>query len=238
MRRCVGCGEAVSRPSRPGRRLYGLPSWRGSDESFHFFDRPKWQSGANSTWRASMYFYRTYDATVSGSTTRKEWCVGCSSAFEYNLSRTAVGGGHSGYFLNNLTAELNAKQRAKDNLQHALVEDVEPVACPVCGIFQPAMVTALRERVGRRCEPNRFASERMAAPAAAAWNEARSLDTLHSRTRFGEIWPNYAWLATDRLREIRHPRLRRLRAIAFLVLWGALASLCVALIVLSILGDR
>jgi predicted RNA-binding Zn-ribbon protein involved in translation (DUF1610 family) len=102
----------------------------------------------------STYLYRTYTATVSGSRTWRVKCVGCSHVFQYEITRVVQGGGHSPFFLNNRVAAADAQERAKAKLQRALDEAVEPFYCPKCGIYQPDMVRVLRERYGKRCEPN------------------------------------------------------------------------------------
>jgi hypothetical protein len=112
-----------------------------------------------------LYFYRTYTATVSGSQKRRERCAGCSCVFEYVITREVQGGGHSAFHLNNTGAAESAKTRARANLNRALDEAIEPVHCPTCGIYQPAMVRVLRERHGKQFDPNRYASARIAFSA-------------------------------------------------------------------------
>jgi len=175
-----------------------------------------------------MYFYRTYTATVSGSTKRCERCVGCSRVFEYVITREAAGGGHSAYFLNNAGAEASAKKRARDNLNRALNEAIEPVHCPACGIYQPDMVRVLQERRGKRYEPNKYASERIAVPARQAWLAACAANTVKSYTKFMEVWPTYSWYAEKQIRELRYPpRLRKLVSGVGWMLWGALILIIV-----------
>jgi hypothetical protein len=40
------------------------------------------------------------------------------------------------------------------NLRQMLDEAAEPVHCPRCGIYQPAVVLALQKKIGGHCEPN------------------------------------------------------------------------------------
>jgi hypothetical protein len=133
-----------------------------------------------------VYFWRSHTATVSGSTRRRERCASCSCLFEYEITRTATGGGHSPFLLTDYTARAAAQQRAHINLSRALNEAIEPVHCPVCGIFQPNMVRVLRERHGDRYEPNKYASERIAAPMANAFRAACVANTIESYTKFRE----------------------------------------------------
>lgn len=183
------------------------------------------------------YFYRTYTATVSGSTTRRERCAGCSRVFEYVIKRTAAGGGHSAFWLNNAGAAVSADTRARSNLQRMLNEAVEPVPCPTCGIFQPNMVAALRQQLGKQCEPNKYASERIAIPAASAWRDACSANTVQAYRKFIEVWPTYSWHAEQRIREIKHPILRKVTSSIFWIVWGVVASFFLLLMVLSWLSN-
>lgn|SRR5262249_32988305 len=168
-----------------------------------------------------LYFYRTYTATASGSIRKRERCVGCSRTFEYTIRREVEGGGHSAFFLNNAGAAASAKRRAHANLNRALREAIEPVHCPACGVYQPDMVRVLRERHGKRCEPNKRASERITVPAATAFEAALKTNTLESYTRFMEVWPVYSWYAKQRINEIKYPPY--LRKGVYWTCWGAAA---------------
>jgi hypothetical protein len=168
-----------------------------------------------------VYFWRSYTATVSGSRTRRERCVGCSCVFEYVITREVAGGGHSAFFLNNAGAAASAEMRARANLDRVLNEAIEPVHCPACGIFQPDMVRVLREQHGKRYEPNRYASERIAVPVASAWRAACAANTVEFYTRFMEVWPTYGWYAERQIKEIRYPpHLWKLVSGLFWTVWG------------------
>jgi hypothetical protein len=136
-----------------------------------------------------FYFYRTYTSTVSGSRIKRERCVGRSGVFEYEITRVAQGGGHSAFYLNNRGAAESATTRAHANLVRALDEAIEPVACPTCGIYQPDMVQILRERHGKRFDPNKYAAERVKFPAARLWRAACEINTKEAYSRFIEVWP-------------------------------------------------
>jgi hypothetical protein len=149
-----------------------------------------------------VYFYGTHTATVSGSRMRRERCTACSTVFEYQITRQVQGGGHSPFFLNGAGAAASAKMRAHANLNRAL-DEVEPVHCPACGIFQPDMVQVLHQRHGKRYEPNKYASERIAVPEATAWRLAREADSVEAYTKFMEVWPyTYSWHLTSRSDEL------------------------------------
>jgi hypothetical protein len=152
-----------------------------------------------------LYFYRTYTATASGSTTRRERCVGCSRIFEYTIAREVAGGGHSVFMLNNAGAAASAQERARANLVRTLDEAIEPVHCPTCGIFQPKMVQVLRKRHGKHYDPNKYASERIAIPAESAWRTARAVNTKAAYVRFVEVWPTLDWQAKKQIKELRFP---------------------------------
>jgi hypothetical protein len=184
-----------------------------------------------------FYFWRSYTATLSGSVTRHERCVACSGLFDYEITREAVGGGHSAFCLNNAGAAAKAKMRACDNLNRALREAVEPVHCPACGIFQPDMVRVLREEYGERCEANKYASERIAVPVADAWRAACAADTMESYTKFAEVWPTYSWYAEKRIKELRYPpHLRKMVSGLYWIVWGVIVLLII--VVISAAIDR
>ena len=181
-----------------------------------------------------MYFWRSHTATVSGSTTRCERCDGCSCLFEYEVTRTATGGGHSPFFLTDATAKAAAQQRARINLSLALNEAIEPVHCPACGIFQPGMVRILRKQHGDRYEPNRYASERIAVPMADAFRAACAANTIESYTKFREVWPTFSEYVEHRIRALKHPRLKKWMLRLGWLVWGAIALAFAAVVLLSI----
>lgn len=177
-----------------------------------------------------LYFYRTYTATASGSRRRRERCAGCSRVFEYVVTRQVEGGGHSAFLLNNAGAAANAKMRARENLDRVLNETIEPVHCPTCGIFQTDMVRVLRERHGKRCEPNKYASEQIAVPVASAWRAACAANTVESYTKFKEVWPAHSWHAEQQIKEIKYPlHVRKLVSSFGWIMWGALFALIVGI---------
>lgn len=182
------------------------------------------------------YIYRTYTATVSGSVLKRVRCEGCSSEYGYELQRTALGGGHSPFWLNNAGAARAAHERARANLSRALDQDIEPVFCPKCGLFQPDMVALLRKRLGPKCEPNKYASMRATIPLETAWREVRSVDEIQLYRKFIDIWPAHSWRAEERIRELKHPLLRRVLSISFWSFWGVAAFAAAMLVVLPVIG--
>lgn len=186
-----------------------------------------------------LYLYRTYTATVSGSRKKREQCVGCSGVFEYVITRVAQGGGHSGFYLNNRGAAESAKTRAQANLIRALDEAIEPVSCPTCGIYQPDMVQVLRERHGKRFDPNKYAAERIKFPAASLWRAACKINTKEAYSRFIEVWPTLNSHAKKKIGELRcPPHMRKLVGRVSWVLWGALALCCIGVVLAGIIASR
>jgi hypothetical protein len=183
------------------------------------------------------YFYRTYTAAVSGSVLKRVRCTGCSSEYSYELRRTALGGGHSPFFLNNSGAALAADQRARANLARALDQDVEPVFCPVCGLYQPDMVALLRKRLGPKCDPNKYSSVRASVPVETAWREVRSANEISLYEKFIDIWPAHSGRAEERIRELKHPQLRNAASLLIWGLWGAAVVAAALPLVASHLGE-
>jgi hypothetical protein len=186
--------------------------------------------------RGFLYFYRTYTATASGSITRRERCVGCSRIFEYKITRSVAGGGHSAFMLNNAGAAAIARRRARANLNRALDEAIEPVHCPTCGIYQPAMVGALRERHGIQFDPNKYASERIAGRVSAAWDAACAANTIAAYSKFMEVWPTFDWHAKTRIKGLSYRR--KLVGRLGWMFWGALAFCAIGLMLAGIIFSR
>lgn len=189
-----------------------------------------------------FYAYRTYTASVSGSARRHVQCVGCAHKYEYVLQRSAYGGGHSAFFLANESASYKAKERARANLAKALDEGIEVVFCPACGIYQPEMISLLKNQLGPNYEPNKWASVRTKIPVQVAWREVQKTDTLALYNRFVEMWPTHHALVADRIWQLKHPtlvKLKRLLGLGFWFIWGivALAALT-AFVILPFLATH
>jgi hypothetical protein len=165
-----------------------------------------------------FYFWRSHTVTVSGSVTRRERCVRCSCDFYYKITREVAGGGHSPFLLDKAGAVASAKKRAHSNLDSALKEAIEPVHCPACGIYQPEMVRVLREEHGQHYDPNKYASARIAAPAADAWRAACAANTVERYTKLIDVWPTLSWHAEKQIKDLRYPP--RLRELTMWAAWS------------------
>ncbi|CCE03031.1 hypothetical protein BRAS3809_6860027 [Bradyrhizobium sp. STM 3809] len=75
-------------------------------------------------------------------------------------------------------------------------------------------------------------------PWQAAWGAVRSKDTLAHYQRFVEMWPSHYALAEDRIRELKHPVLRRVTSGVFWFAWGVLAVGAAAVVLIVPLVDR
>ena len=86
----------------------------------------------------------SYSATRQGIVLREVTCEFCTAEFVYALSREATGEGTSLLFLNNQGAEQEATRAAEAELAKKLENDIDPVPCPKCGLYQSAMVDIVR----------------------------------------------------------------------------------------------
>jgi hypothetical protein len=152
-----------------------------------------------------VYFWGSHTARQTGSLLKRVECVDCSHVFGYQLTRTGVGYGHAPLTLGGEGAAKIAGIRANNELHDALKQGVDPVPCPRCGIFQPDMVQLLRERHGKRYDPNRYASERISVPARKAWADAKAQNTVQAYRRFKEVWPMYGGHADRSISLVRYP---------------------------------
>src|SRR5208282_1202768 len=84
-----------------------------------------------------FYTWTSHSATVTDSTAREVCCFNCRTSFEYQVTRTARGGGHSPFHMSQKRAAEDARRRAFINVNLALRDAIEPVYCPSCGVFQP-----------------------------------------------------------------------------------------------------
>lgn len=186
-----------------------------------------------------LYAYRTYTASVSGDVRQRVRCVECSLEYEYILRRRAYGEGHSAYFLANERASQLAEERARANLLRALDDEIDAVFCPACGIYQPDMVNLLKKQFGSKCDPNKWASMRTTISWPVAWQAVSAADTLEMYTRFCEMWPTHSDLAADRIWELKHPvifKVRRVLAGTFWILWAVAILVFLILVLVSFLG--
>ena len=152
-----------------------------------------------------FYFGRSYTQWRSGSASREVTCAHCAHEYEYTIRRTVSGGAASHYRLNDRGAQARAAEKASENLRRALVIDVEPAHCPMCGMYQPEMVEALQARRGKHYDPNKFASERISMPVTKAWENAYASHTRVAYVHFQDVWPTFAESADYQLGELGNP---------------------------------
>ena len=137
-----------------------------------------------------FYTWTSHSATVTNSTAREVCCFNCRTSFEYQVTRTARGGGHSPFHMSQKRAAEDARRRAFINVSLALRDAIEPVYCPSCGVFQPDMVQELRTKLGLSIDPNKYARERLVIPFRIAWQIAIAEDTPEAYRHFTEVWPS------------------------------------------------
>jgi hypothetical protein len=70
------------------------------------------------------------------------------------------------------------------------------------------MKQALRERHGKRFDPNKYAAERIKFPAASLWRAACEINTKEAYNRFIEVWPMLDLQVNEKISELRFPRFR------------------------------
>jgi len=137
-----------------------------------------------------FYAWTSHTATVTDSTTREVCCFNCHTSFEYQVTRTARGGGHSPFHLRQDRAAEDARRRAYINVALAIRDAIEPVYCPFCGVFQPDMVQELRRTIGTTFDHNKYATERLEIPFHSAWQKAIQEDNPDAYRHFIEVWPS------------------------------------------------
>ncbi len=93
-----------------------------------------------------VYAFRQYSASQIGSVVRQVRCEKCGGDFTCEVIRRAKGYGHSPYGFFRQSAQAEAVEEARWNLNKKLKTAVEPVPCPKCGWFQLHMVKELRRR--------------------------------------------------------------------------------------------
>jgi hypothetical protein len=85
------------------------------------------------------------------------------------------------------------------------------------------MAHALKERYGKRFEPNKFSSERIAVPARKAWSAACAVNTIEAYAKLKDVWPTLSWHADQAIKQIKYPpHMRKLVASFGWILWGGL----------------
>lgn len=161
----------------------------------------------------AIFFGRSFTQWRSGSAWREVTCAHCAHEYEYAIRRTVTGGAISVYGLNDRGARARAEEEANKNLRRALVVDVEPAHCPVCGMYQSDMVKFIQARRGKRYDPNKFAFERISIPVTKAWEIAYDLHTIDAYRHFQDVWPTFAASADYQISELKYPIKKYLRRI-------------------------
>jgi hypothetical protein len=87
-----------------------------------------------------------YTTTVKGEATRLVACEDCSCKFLYTMTREGIGSSDSHLWLRNKKARDEAANDANWDLLQKLSEEIEPAACPRCGVYQSEMVPVMRKR--------------------------------------------------------------------------------------------
>lgn len=89
-------------------------------------------------------FTQQHMAIRRGIVVRDVVCDFCGTAFVYALGREAVGHGTSVLLLNSNAVEKEAEEKAERLLAKQLANDIDPLPCPKCGRYQPAMIPVIR----------------------------------------------------------------------------------------------
>lgn len=86
-----------------------------------------------------------YSATASGQRWKPVRCVHCKLEWAYLVERQGGGAGAAPLFVGSDEAKKQASEQAQSNLVRALDAALEPVRCPGCQKYQPAMVELLKD---------------------------------------------------------------------------------------------
>jgi hypothetical protein len=84
-------------------------------------------------------------ATASGQRWKPVRCVHCKLEWAYLVDRKGRGAGAAPLFVGGEEAKKHASEQAEANLVRALDAALEPVRCPGCRKYQPAMVELLKD---------------------------------------------------------------------------------------------
>jgi hypothetical protein len=93
------------------------------------------------------------------------------------------------------------------------------------------MVAVLRGRYKKRCDPNKYAAERIAIPVTKARLAAYLTNTVEAWSRFMDVWPTESCDAEAAIARLRYsPHMRKLVSNFFWIGWAAVASLFVGIV--------
>lgn len=86
-----------------------------------------------------------HKAKITASTLKEVKCAFCHGTYFYVMTRTGEGRDSAPLFIGQGDARAKAAADAQRHLTSYLKYDVDPVACPNCGRYQPGMVAAARD---------------------------------------------------------------------------------------------
>jgi hypothetical protein len=86
-----------------------------------------------------------HTATATATTIKEVKCAFCHRPYFYVMTRSASGRDSAPLFIGQGDAKAKAAADAHRKLVSHLKFDVDPVACPNCGKYQPGMVAAARD---------------------------------------------------------------------------------------------
>jgi hypothetical protein len=87
-----------------------------------------------------IFFWKTYTATVTGSTNKHVVCETCDRGFDYVVTEQGKGHSDSWFCLDNQGAERRASNRAVQDCERRLTRAMYILPCPNCGWYQRVMV--------------------------------------------------------------------------------------------------
>jgi hypothetical protein len=99
------------------------------------------------------------------------------------------------------------------------------------------MVRVLREQHGKRFDPNKYATDRIAVSIWDAWRATLAENTVESYTKFIETWPYdtfLIWSAKEKIREAKYPPyLRWFVSHFWWIVWGAAVLVIIGIVVVG-----
>jgi hypothetical protein len=91
-----------------------------------------------------FFFGRDYVTKAEGSVLKTVVCTYCGHEYVYEMKRKATGKGLSVYYLDNQGAQDRSQRDAQSRLDAFLRDSCDPVPCPQCGSYQPAMIQRMK----------------------------------------------------------------------------------------------
>jgi hypothetical protein len=93
-----------------------------------------------------LYFWTTVSASAQGSASRRVECAICGCLFDYRVERKVYESRHCPYMIGAKRAQKAVGALVEKTLSRKLYEDVHPVPCPECGLFQSTMTPIVRDQ--------------------------------------------------------------------------------------------